>query len=85
MINSVGRALVCRAGSRRFIFRERVESRSARSRDQLSVPREREERGVAGSISGDRVGERSKKKLVQFPGPSRREEKEFAGLVSGIE
>ena len=40
------------AGGRGFNFRERMESMSGRSRDQLSVPREREERAVGGSISG---------------------------------
>jgi len=57
MINSVGRALVCRAGSRRFIFRERVESylergRSGGSRAQFPGSSRREEQEAAGSISG---------------------------------
>ena len=47
-------ATVCKVGDggHGFNFRERMESRSGRSRDQLPVPREREERTVAGSISG---------------------------------
>ena len=83
MINSAGRALVCTAGRGRFIFRERVERRNGRSRDQLPVPREREERGGHGLNFRDRVGERSKRQLVQFPGPTRREEQEVGGSISG--
>ena len=67
MINSAGRALVCTAGRGRFIFRERVERRNGRSRDQLPVPREREERGSR----------------AKFPGSSRRKEQEAAGSISG--
>ena len=88
------------SGKPQVHFSERVESRSGRSRDQTPVPRQREERGVTGSIYGneqergargswfnfrDRVRERSKRSAVQFPGPSMREEQEFAGLVSGTE
>ena len=48
MINSVGRALVCRAGSRR----DRLGERSKRSVVQYPGPSRREEQEFAGLISG---------------------------------
>ena len=69
MISSVGRALIYRAGSRRFIFRNAwkvgAEGREIKHRYL--------DRGRSGGTR------------AQFTGMSRREEQEAAGSISGTE